>query len=200
MRYLLTFLLAVGMLSPVAHAGVDTDKLMGGVLRASARALQAGKEKLSSGEKEGDLPAGEEAAPAAEEEAGRTWGTRSREMVAAFLDGTTEGLGEQPLSQWFSRSVKQALDILLHEYKEQYKEEGRLYAQEIGDKLVERIREDPKINASLTSIQALCWGVIIYLTVVTLFMVTALLRLKRTHAQLLAAVEELKRKADSQVR
>lgn len=197
MKYLLTFLLAVGMLAPAAYAGVDTDKLMNGVLRASARALQAGKEKFSAPEQE-EAPAGEEAtANQAADEPDRNWVVRSREMAAAFLEGTSEGLGEQPLSQWLSRSVKQALDILLHEYKEQYKEEGRLYAQEIGDKLVERMRDDPKINASLTSLQVLCWGVIVYLTAVTLFMATALLHLKRTHARLLAAVEELKKQGDS---
>jgi len=197
MRYLMSLLMALLMTSlaclPAAEARVDADRLMNGVLRAGAHALQTATKRPAA--EESSSPEQTATAPGetdAEEE--RHWRTRGREMLAAFLDGTAEGLGEQPLSQWFSRSVKQALDILLQEYKEQYKEEGRLYAREIGDKLVERLREDPKINASLTSVQALCWGVIAYLTVVTLVMLAALLRLKRTQTQLLAAIEELKQR------
>lgn len=195
MRYLISLLMTLGMAvlacPSVAEAEVDTDKLMSSVLRAGARALQAGIKRSGAEERSSTQPI----APG-ETEAGEEGhrGTLGRDMLAAFLDGTAEGLGEQPLSQWLSGSVKQALDILLQEYKEQYKEEGRLYAREIGDRLVQRLREDPKIKASLTSLQALCWGVVAYLTVVTLVMVVALLRMKRTQAQLLAAIEEMKQR------
>ncbi len=191
MSLLAALMMAALACSPSAEAEVDTDKLMSSVLRAGARALQAGINRSVAEESSST----EQAAPGEEEAGGEGHReTLGRDMLAAFLDGTAEGLGDQPLSRWLSGSVKQALDILLQEYKEQYKEEGRLYAREIGDKLVQRLREDPKIKASLTSLQALCWGVIAYLTVVTLVMVMALLRVKRTQAQLLAAVEELKQR------
>ena len=196
MKYLMSLLAALLMTSlacsPVANAGVDTDKLMSGVLRAGARALQTAKNRPAAEESSSveQTAVGE---PHAEE--GRVREKLGREMLAAFLDGTAEGIGEQqPMSQWLSSSMKQALDILLEEYKEQYKEEGRLYAREIGDKLVYRLREDPKIRTSLLSLQALCWGVVVYLTIVTLVMLVALLRMKRTQTQLLAAIEELKQR------
>ncbi len=122
----------------------------------------------------------------------RTWRERGGDMFQSFLAKSAEEMGEEPLARWLAHALKQALDVLLEDYKAQYKEEGRAYAKELGEKMVERVREDPKISASITSVQVLCWCVIAYLTLVTLIMLTCLLCLKRANGRLLAAIEELR--------
>lgn len=57
---------------------------------------------------------------------------------------------------------------LVNEWKEEYKQEGRQYARELGDIMVERVAEDKKISETLTSVRRLCYAVIAYLTAVTL--------------------------------
>ncbi len=59
--------------------------------------------------------------------------------------------------------------------------------------MLERVREDPEISASITSLQVLCWCVIGYLSLVTLIMLACLLYLKRANGRLLAAINELRR-------
>lgn len=113
-------------------------------------------------------------------------------MLGNLVTGSVDGLGEKPLSQVLAEAAKNAMDTLINEYKEQYKQEGREYAREVGDKIVGRVLKDPKIEGTIYSLQALCWGVIAYLTLVTLIVVFCLMHLKRTNVKLLAAVEELK--------
>ncbi len=137
-------------------------------------------------------PAATDAAAAPDEP--RTWRERGSDMFKSFLAKSVEEMGNEPLGRWLAHALKQALDVLLDEYKDQYKAEGRAYAQELGDKMLERVREDPKISSSITSLQILCWCVIGYLTLVTLIMLFSLLYLKRANGRLMATVEALSRK------
>lgn len=133
------------------------------------------------------LPA--DAAPLAPK---RSWKDRGRDMVGALVSGGMNRLGDEPISKVIAKAAKEALDVLVNEYKEQYKQEGREYAKEVGDKIVGRVLNDPKIAASIYTVQALCWGVIIYLTLVTVLVVFSLLHLKRVNSKLLVSVEEMK--------
>lgn len=166
------------------------DEVIDGLLNVGVQALRVHQESRAA--KSAAEPAVPE--PEVTAESGKlTWRDRGREALSTLVTGTADGLGDKPLSEVLSGAVKSAVDMLIDEYKEQYKQEGREYAKEVGDKIVTRVINDPKISHSIYSLQALCWGVIIYLTLVTLVMVFSLLHLKRSNNKLLAVMEELRK-------
>ena len=193
MKKLILVLAVLFGLLPVSRADENVDKLIDGLLGIGLRALQAEQEHRAEEAAQASAAAAQPAADAsAGEDEPRTWLTRGRDMLSHFVSGTVDGLGDKPLSTVLAESMKKAADVLVNEYKEQYKQEGREYAREVGDLVVGRVLKDPKIEHSIYSLQALCWGVIVYLTLVTIVVVISLLHLKRTNVKLLAAVEELK--------
>ena len=191
MKKLITALL---LLSAFCFPGVQadesaTDKVLDGLLKVGVQALKIHQESRAvNSSADSALPEPE----VAEEDVKRTWRDRGREAISTLVTGTADGLGDKPLSEVLAGAVKSAVDKLIDEYKVQYKQEGREYAREVGDKIVTRVINDPKISHSIYSLQALCWGVIVYLTLVTLVMVFSLLHLKRSNNKLLTTVEELK--------
>lgn len=177
----------------LVRADDRTDKLFDGLLQVGVQALKSHQEQhaVKTGKQAATATEAQpEATPTQPEK--RTWRDRGREAISTLVTGTADGLGDKPLSEVLAGAFKGAVDQLINEYKEQYKQEGREYAQEVGDKIVTRVINDPKISHSIYSLQALCWGVIIYLTIVTMIMVFSLLHLKRTNNKLMTAVEELK--------
>lgn len=84
-------------------------------------------------------------------------------------------------------TLRGATDSLL----EAYKEEGREYAREVGDVITQRMLENEKINSTLDSVRYLCWGVIAYLTVVSLLVLLFLLRLRVLYARLTEKIDLL---------
>ncbi len=202
MKYLIMLLMAICLATP-GQSGERTDKVVDGLLKLGGKAIQrqldkraekrADQEQEADQQKSGEAGAAEDSAAEEGSEEKRTWRDRGGEMLSTFLTGSADGLGEKPLTQWLSAALKQTLDILLDEYKDQYKDEGRKYAREVGDIVVDRVREDPKISSSITTVKALCWAVIVYLSLVTLVMLAALLHLKKVNTRLFAAVEELKK-------
>ena len=84
-------------------------------------------------------------------------------------------------------TLRGATDSLL----EAYKEEGREYAREVGDVITQRMLENEKVNSTLDSVRYLCWGVVAYLTVVSLLMLLLLLRLRVLYARLTEKIEAL---------
>ena len=84
-------------------------------------------------------------------------------------------------------TLRGATDSLL----EAYKEEGREYAREVGDVITQRMLENEKVNSTLDSVRYLCWGVVAYLTVVSLLMLLLLLRLRVLYARLTERIEAL---------
>lgn len=111
-------------------------------------------------------------------------------MLETFFNTTGSDISMSSTGKLLGQGIKEAMDVVANEYKEQYKEEGRRYARELGDKIVERVQEDPNIKSSLLSVKTLCWSVIAYLTVVTLVMIFSLLHIKRLNTQLLQKLEE----------
>lgn len=71
-------------------------------------------------------------------------------------------------------ALKQELNAL----KESYKEEGRAYARELGDTMMERAMANKKVDQTLDSVRALCWGVVAYITVVSLLLFAMMLRIQ----------------------
>ncbi len=168
MKYVLMMMMSLGLMLPAA-AGEREEALLNGLFGLGVRALGAQVEKTPSA---AEASSGNAAAPTA-----------------------TKVSQPMPFGQMLTSSLKPALDGLIDEYKEQYKAEGRAYAREVGDIVVERVVRDPEINSTITSLRTLCWFVVGYLTLVTLIMLGCLVYLKRANAQLLAHVEELARRA-----
>ena len=86
-------------------------------------------------------------------------------------------------------TLRGATDSLL----DAYKEEGREYAREVGDVITQRMLENEKVNSTLDSVRYLCWGVVAYLTVVTLLMLLLLLRLRVLYARLTEKIDSPER-------
>ena len=174
----------------MAHAAWD-DKLMDKLLQAGVEALEGEKQRRSKKETQPSAP---QTAPQTDPQAARRgWDDRGKDMLAAFLTNATNP-SREPMAVRLAHTLKGSFDVLLDEYKEQYKDEGRKYARELGDIIVERVQKDPQIQSSIWSIKALCWGVIAYLTLVTIIMLGCLLGLKRTNARLLAAVQDMQKR------
>ncbi len=173
------------VLGGISQAGWD-DKLMDKLLQAGSDALEKEKQRRR---KEVEQKA---TAPAPQDHE-RGWDDRGKEMLSVFLTNATNP-SNAPLAIRTAHTLKGTFDVLLDEYKEQYKDEGRAYARELGDIIVERVREDPKIRSSIYSLQMLCWGVIGYLTLVTIIMLSCLLHLKRTNARLLKEMLDIQKR------
>lgn len=75
------------------------------------------------------------------------------------------------------QSVFSVLDGQLQDIKESYKEEGRLYAKEIGDIMLERAMANKKVESTVDSVRALCWSVVAYITAISLLIFGMLLRI-----------------------
>ncbi|MBQ3524915.1 MAG: hypothetical protein IJA63_01455 [Akkermansia sp.] len=127
----------------------------------------------------------------------RTWKDRTWDMLGTFGATAADEFGDKSLSEVLAFSLKDSLDVLIDEYKEEYKDEGREYAKELGDKLVERVREDPKIRDSITALQALCWSVIGYLSLVTLIVFFSLISITRGNRRLRKQFDALQHKFDA---
>ncbi len=189
-RLILVLTLLLGLL-PMTSAGENTNKIIDGLLGLGVRALQAEQERRAEA---AEPPAAPQDDAAAAESEKRSWKDKGRDMVESLVNGTMGATGDKTFSQLLAETVKKATDTLIHEYKEQYKQEGREYAREVGDMIVGRVLSDPRIENSIYSLQALCWGIVVYLTLVTLVMVFGLIHLKRSYVKLLAAVEKLQTK------
>jgi hypothetical protein len=205
MKKLAIMLAMLVALLPMAQAGKTEDKVVDALLKVGVKALQMEQDRRAKkAEEEAALssPAAEEPAaeaPDAEEAAAdgapaekRSWKDRGRDMVSAFVSGGVGKLESESFSKVLAGAVKDAFDVLVKEYKEQYKEEGREYAREVGDMVVSRVLQDPKIERSIFTIQVLCWAVIVYLTLVTVFVVICFHHIRRANARVLTAVEEVK--------
>ncbi len=166
MKYVLTLMLLLALVLP-GSAGEREKALLGGLLDMGVRAL--------------GNPA-QEAAPA-------------EDAPPTAPPSRTASSSSSPMAQMIVGSLKPALDGLITEYKDEYMEQGRAYANELGHLVVTRVVQDPEINSTITSLRTLCWFVVAYLTLVTLVMLGCLLYLRRAHARLLAEVKRLARSA-----
>lgn len=176
-RKLFLVAMAAALLAPAAPAAQPPTKkeMIGAGMEILGKTLQRQQGRKDEAEnKEAAAQEGKD------KDKPRTWGDRGSEMLDVVLNS------EKPLSG----IIKETADVVLDEYREQYKEEGRVYAREVGDILAERACSNPQISSTLTSIQALCWSVIGYLTLVTIYLVFTVHRLRRANRRLLSIVEK----------
>lgn len=192
MRYLILIaMMVVSTVGEVQGANETRERVVGGLLRLGKGLLENELEKREDAAKE----AGKKAAETTEPQQ-RTWGQRGADMAGTFAATVVDEFGKRSTSEVLAFSVKDALDVLINEYKEQYKKEGREYARELGDRMVERVKADPKISKTLTAIEVLCWSIIGYLSFVTLFVFFALIVVLRGQRRLSRGYEGLCRKID----
>lgn len=88
------------------------------------------------------------------------------------------------------QAVREVVGESLNAVKEQYKEEGRIYARQLGDSLAERIVQNHKVQSTLLMVKTLAWVVIIYLTLVSLLMLIVLHKLSTRNKRILELLEE----------
>lgn len=184
------FLVLALCVCPLAQAAWDADKLMDKLLQAGMDALEEEQQRRQQTKEAARAAQSDASASAADD---RTPEERAKSMLAVFLDHAMTP-GTDPMAGRVAHALKDSVDILLQEYKEEYKEEGRAYARELGDIIVARVQENPNIQSSIHSIQLLCWAVIAYLTLVTIVMLFSLLHLKRINSQLLRSVQDLQKR------
>ncbi len=215
MKSMLTWMMVLGFVLPGSAAAPQGLALFGEVLEVVVRG--AGAEAGEATPAAVPAPQAPEAAAASAPEpaassSGDAWrekGKRALGALGTLVDVAVEAAGppasggkdagapaaaSASMGAALVGSFKPALDELIAEYKEQYKAEGRAYAREVGDIVVQRVVQDPEINATITSLRTLCWVVIAYLTLVTLIMLACLVYLKQANAQLLAEVRRLARR------
>ena len=206
-NFLLILVMAVGLVGVAQGKGEVRERVVNGLLEFGHRKLEQALEKRAAkAEAKAQQKAQEQAAAAGQaEQAGetegepkpRTWRDRGREMLGAFVGTAIEGIrGEGSANEVLGFSLKATLDVVINEYKEQYKKEGREYARELGDRMVERVKADPKISGTLTAIEALCWGIVGYLSFVTLFVFFALFMVLRGQKKLRRGYDDLAKKID----
>ncbi len=216
MKSMLTWMMVLGFVLPGSAAAPQGLALFGEVLEVVVRGAGAeAGEAIPAAVPAPQVP--EAAAASAPEPAasfsGDAWrekGKRALGALGTLVDVAVEAAGppaaagrkdagapaaaSASMGAALVGSFKPALDELIAEYKEQYKAEGRAYAREVGDIVVQRVVQDPEINATITSLRTLCWVVIAYLTLVTLIMLACLVYLRQANAQLLAEVRRLARR------
>ena len=181
----------MGVSGAVQAASETADRVVHGLLKLGQGALEKELER-----REAKSAAKAEAAAQATAPKERTWGDRGADMVGTFLGTAVDELGKRSASEVLAFSLKDSMDVLIDEYKEQYKKEGREYAKELGDRMVERVKEDPKISSSLTAIQVLCGSIIVYLSLVTVFVFSSFVSLRRGNKSLRRSFDELRKKFD----
>lgn len=170
----------VGGMGALQAQSSTQDRVIDGLLRLGQGAIERHLDNRA--EERAQAATATETPPA--EPKKRSWTDRGLDMAGTFIGTATDELGKRSSSEVLAFSLKDSLDVIIDEYKEQYKQEGREYAKELGDRLVERVRDDPKISSALSALELLCWAIVIYLSLVTVFVFFAFVTLRRGNRQL----------------
>lgn len=124
------------------------------------------------------------------------WSRMRDRMIDSLISESLDVQPGETPSDWLARVLRETLDIVVHDYNEYFKNEGRAFARELSENFVNRVREDEKISAALFSVQLLCWGVIIYLTLVTLAMLVYVRLITSRQKQLMQAFTAMRKRSD----
>lgn len=84
----------------------------------------------------------------------------------------------------------QGVQQQFNDIKDSYKEEGRAYARELGDIMMDKAMANKKVNRTLDSVRALCWGVVVYITLISILLFGMMLRISGLLKQLKALADE----------
>lgn len=150
--------------------------IMRGLLRAGARAVQKRLEgkNAKAQQSQAGTPVGEDEQP---QQAVTPRAEPMRLLQDAVVDQLVEG----------------SLSGAVHEVKEHYKAEARSYARQLGDVIAQRILSDPKVKAALQMLKVLAWGLVVYLTLVTLALLRGLSRVQSSNRRIIELLEQQRR-------
>lgn len=191
MKRLLLVLLAVMLLTDGAlaqeAAPSRTERIVGGLLDFGAAVMR----KQNAGTSNEKAP---ESVSDARAEENQNVAARLGESVGVLVQGVRD---PGYVAERVAAVLKETGELVLREYLERYKAEGRAYTRELANIITERIVHHEKIASTLHSIRMLCWGVVIYLSVISLLIFFMLWQMKCTNEKVLKAIEELRRRQDT---
>ncbi len=179
-KVLVMLLLSVLSLTLSAQeSGVSrTERIVGGLLDFGSAVMQQRAEK-----KQGQQPV----SPADSQEPGTMY--KLGKSVGVLVQGITD---PAYLAKQLGAVLKETTELTLRDYLNRYKDEGKEYARELANIITEKIVNHEKVASVLDSIRMLCWGVVIYLTIISILIFAMLWRMKSINERVLRAIEELK--------
>lgn len=188
MRFLLYLVMGSVVLSGnVSAEQLGTDRLISGLVKGG---LKLWKNKA---QKEEDKKPQEET----EQPKKRTWMDRGKDMAGTFVATAVEEFKERAPHEAVALTLKDTLDVLIDEYREEYKKAGRDYARELGDLMVDRVQKDPKISRAVVSLEVFCWVMAAYLSAISVIILVCVLALKRGNRKLQEQFDALQKKFDA---
>ena len=109
---------------------------------------------------------------------------KQQEQVAPAPKKTSPARGNIAVSG-LTQSLKNAVEQTLDTVKERYKEEGRAYARELSDVIVERLMQNPRIRRVTSTIQLVGIALVAYLVLVTVVLLMCIARVQRSNREIL---------------
>lgn len=195
MKKVLVALLMIALL-PVAGYAQDgessrAERIVGGLLDFGSAVMKQRAEKKQA-QQAGAMPA-EQPDSCAETPESNTM-EKLGKSVGVLVQGMTD---PGYLAHRLGGVLRETTELTLRDYLNRYKDEGKEYARELANIITERIVNHEKISSVLDSVRVLCWGVVIYLSIISILIFAMLWRMKRTNDRVFAAIEELKKTLNS---
>ena len=183
---LVVFVLPMSLVARDGEAS-RTERIVGGILDFGSAMMNKRAEKKQTQVSDGTAVASETSPEANTME-------KLGKSVGVLVQGITD---PSYLAQQLGGVLKETTELTLRDYLNRYKDEGKEYARELANIITERIVNHEKISGVLDSVRMLCWGVVIYLTIISILIFAMLWRMKCTNDRVLQAIEELKKMKNS---
>ncbi len=97
----------------------------------------------------------------------------------------------------FSQALKIAAEQTIDSVKQRYKEEGRAYARELSDVMVERLMHNAHIRSVISTVQLVGAMVAAYLVLVTIILLVSIARLRKSNREILRLLRKKEKGPDS---
>lgn len=166
------------------EASGKTERVVSGLLDFGSAIMKQRAEKKQAQQQ----PPVDEAAAAPETQDASTM-EKLGKSVGVLVQGMTD---PSYLAQQLGAVLKETTELTLRDYLNRYKDEGREYARELANIITEKIVNHEKVASVLDSVRMLCWGVVVYLTIISILIFAMLWRMKSINERVLRAIEELK--------
>lgn len=161
-----------------------TEQIVGGLFDFGSAIMKQRAEKKQAQQQ----PPVKEAAAAPDPQEANTM-EKLGKSVGVLVQGMTD---PAYLAKQLGAVLKETTELTLRDYLNRYKDEGREYARELANIITEKIVNHEKVASVLDSVRMLCWGVVIYLTIISMLIFAMLWRMKSINDRVLRAIEELK--------
>lgn len=179
--FLFVFVICAGVAQEADSS--RTERIVGGLLDFGSAIMKQRAEKKQAQQSPAD-----EAAATPETQEPNTM-EKLGKSVGVLVQGMTD---PAYLAKTLGAALKETTELTLRDYLNRYKEEGREYAREMANIITEKIVNHEKVSSVLDSIRMLCWGVVVYLTIISILIFIMLWRMKSINERVLRAIEDLK--------